>query len=79
MTAGWPVFGAGTPPDLGVELPSDSPYVQSAGSADLSCGSCAKSGRPLAELARTPGVYICRRCAMSAFRRANKYGARRPR
>jgi hypothetical protein len=76
MTAGWPVFGAGTPPDLGVDLPSDSLYDPSASSTDLACGCCGKSGRSVAELKLTPGVYICRRCALRTFRRANKYGAR---
>lgn len=39
------------------------------------CGCCGKSGRKTAELRLTPGVYICRLCALWAFRRADRNGA----
>jgi hypothetical protein len=64
------------PPEVGVDLPSESPFDISASSADLCCGNCGKSGRPLAELALTADVYVCRPCALRILRRANKYGAK---
>lgn len=34
------------------------------------CGCCGRERRRLAELGSTPGVFICRLCALWAWRRA---------
>lgn len=36
------------------------------------CGCCGRERRRLAELGSTPGVYICRLCALWAWRRASR-------
>jgi hypothetical protein len=41
------------------------------------CGCCGRGGRRMAELGLTPGVYICRRCSIWAFRRAGTRGGKR--
>lgn len=39
------------------------------------CGCCGQARTRLAELGTTPGVFICRRCALWAFRRADLHRA----
>ncbi len=36
------------------------------------CGCCGRERRRLAELGSTPGVFICRLCALWAWRRASR-------